>query len=226
MNQSRILAAYGETTAATLNTWREHPDTGEAEPYRDDPRRLCISSGCTLTATGALREVHDALLALAQRDAAFDVTPAAGLHFSFLAVSWGLYDTPGEYPNDAGDLIALFKAHTAGLNYRITQLRLVPLRNTIILAGVPDAASFDARQGFADAVMQSRWRPLIEARYKGYEIPPLFWHTTLARYNHRHAPAAMRDLYAQFASRAFDDLSLGAPMLALVNYNWTRCFPL
>jgi hypothetical protein len=36
----------------------------------------------------------------------------------------------------------------------------------------------------------------------------------------------MRDLYAQFATRAFDDLVLGQPLLALVNYNWTRCFPL
>jgi hypothetical protein len=74
--------------------------------------------------------------------------------------------------------------------------------------------------------MQTRWRSLIEARYQGYNIPPLFWHTTIARYNHRYAPAAMRELYAQYATRAFDDLALGQPLLALVNYNWTRCFPL
>jgi hypothetical protein len=226
MNQSRILAAYDDTTAATLKTWREHPAIGEAEPYKDSTHRLCFSSGCRLTATGALLDFHDALLSLAKEDAAFDVTPAAGLHFSFLAVSWGLYDEPEEYANDADDLISLFRAHTAGLNYRITHLRLVPLRNTIILAGVPDEASFDARQRFADAVMQTKWQALIEARYQGYNIPPLFWHTTLARYNHRFAPASMRDLYAQFATRAFDDLVLGQPLLALVNYNWTRCFPL
>lgn len=226
MDESRIFAAYEETTAATLHTWREHPDIGEAEPYRDDTRRLCFSSGCRLTPAGALREVHTALLALANEDAAFDATPADGLHFSFLAVSWALYDEPEEYANDARDLIALFNAYTSGLNYRITHLRLVPLRNTLILAGVPDAASFVARQRFAEAVMQSRWRSLIEARYEGYSIPPLFWHTTLARYNHRYAPASMRELYAQFAGRIFDDLELGTPMLALVNYNWTRCFPL
>jgi hypothetical protein len=226
MNRSRILTAYDETTAVTLNTWRDHPETGEAEPYCDDTRRLCISSGCKITAAGALRDVHTALLALANEDAAFDVTPASGLHFSFLAMSWGLYDAPEEYANDADDLIALFKAHTAGLNYRIKHLRLVPLRNTLILAGVPDAASFDARQGFAEAAMQTRWRAHMEARYQGYSIPPLFWHTTLARHHHRYAPAAMRELHAQFASRTFDDLVLGRPMLALVNYNWTRCFPI
>lgn len=226
MEQSRILAAYDETAAATLTTWCEHPEVGEAEPYRDETRRLCFSSGCKISATGALREVHDALLELAQHDAAYDVTPAAGLHFSFLAMSWGLYDEPEEYANDAGDLITLFRQRTAGLNYRITQLRLVPLRNTIILAGVPDEASFNARQAFAEAAMQTKWRPRIEARYQGYAIPPLFWHTTIARYNHRYAPAAMREVYAQYATRAFDDLALGQPLLALVNYNWTRCFPL
>ena len=226
MDQTRILDAYTATTDATLALWRAHPETGEAEPYRDSTRRLCISSGCKLKATGALHEVHEALLAMAQQDDVFDVTPAAGLHFSFLALSWGLFDEPAEYTNDAAELIALFQQHTAGFNYRITHLRLVPLRNTIILAGVPDAASFEARQAFAEAAMQTKWRPRIEARYQGYEIPPLFWHTTLARYNRTYAPAAMRELYSQFSTRTFDDLELGQPMLALVNYNWTRCFPL
>ncbi len=226
MDQSRILAAYDETTAATLNLWHEHPELGDAEPYRDSLRRLCISSGCKLKATGALAEVQAVLSELARQDDAFDVTPAAGLHFSFLAVSWGLFDEPDEYANDAGDLIELFKAHTAGLNYRITQLRLVPLRNTIILAGVPDAASYAARQAFAQAAMQTKWRHYIEARYQGYMIPPLFWHTTLTRYNRRYAPGVMRDAYVQYAACTFDDLALGTPMLALVNYNWTRCFPI
>ena len=226
MDETRILAAYEETTTATLKLWREHADCGDVEPYRDDTRRLCISSGCKFTSAGALRNLHDALLTLAKEDDAFDVTPVAGLHFSFLALSWGLYDEPSEYAHQADDLIAIFKQHTAGLHYRITQLRLVPLRNTLILAGVPDAASFAARQRFADAVMQSRWRSLLEARYAGYSIPPLFWHTTLARYNHQFAPATLRDVYAQFASCTFDDLSLGQPTLALVNYNWTRCFPM
>lgn len=226
MNQSRILAAYDETTAATLDTWREQLETGEAEPYRDSLRRLCFSSGCKVTANGALAELHAALSELARQDDPFDVTPAAGLHFSFLAMSWGLFDAPDEYANDAGDLIDIFKAHTAGLNYRIAQLRLVLLRNALLLAGVPDEASYAARQSFANALMQTRWRPYLEARYQGYSIPPLFWHTTLARYNRQYAPASMRELYARFASCTFNDLSLGTPMLALVNYNWTRCFPI
>lgn len=226
MDESRILAAYDETTAATLNTWREHMEIGGAEPYRDDTRRLCFSSGCKFSTTGVLRNAHEALLACALEDDAFDVTPATGLHFSFLAMSWGLYDEPEEYVNDAGDLIAMFKQHTAGLHFRITQLRLVPLRNTLLLAGVPDEQSFAARQRFTDAVRQSRWQSMLEARYRGYVIPPLFWHTTLARYNRKFAPAVMRAVHAQFAAYPFDDLSLGSPVLALVNYNWTRCFPL
>lgn len=226
MDETRILEAYDEMTASTLKLWREHPGTGDVESYRDSTRRLCFSSGCRMTAMGALREVHETLLALAKDDDAFDVTPAAGLHFSFLALSWGLYDEPDQYANDAGDLIAIFKQHTAGLHFRITQLRLVPLRNTLILAGVPDEASFIARNAFASAAMQAKWRALIEARYQGYAIPPLFWHTTLARYNRRYAPALLRNAYAQFAPCVFDDLSLGQPILALVNYNWTRYFPL
>jgi hypothetical protein len=226
MEQSRILAGYDKATAATLNLWREHSETGDEEPYRDSLRRLCFSSGCKFTASGALIELHAALSELARQDDAFDVTPVAGLHFSFLALSWGLFDERDEYMNDAGDLIDIFKAHTAGLNYRIAQLRLVPLRNALLLAGVPDEASFAARQSFADAAMQTRWRPYLEARYQGYTIPPLFWHTTLARYNRRYAPASLRDVHARFTTCAFDDLSLGRPMLALVNYNWTRCFPL
>lgn len=226
MDEMRILTAYAETAAATLQAWREHRDCGDSELHRNSTRRLCFSSGCKFSATGALRDVHEALLACAQGDDALDVTPATGLHFSFLAISWDLYDEPAEYANDAEDLIALFKTHTAGLNFCISQLRLVPLRNALLLAGVPDQASFDARHRFADAAMQTGWRRHMEARYRGYDIPPLFWHTTLARYNHKFAPAAMRELYTRFSLRSFDDLSLGRPVLALVNYNWTRCFPL
>ena len=220
----RILSAYDATTQATLAAWRENAGIGEALAYPDDTRKLCISSGRKFVAVGALAELHSQLIALSANDSTLDVVPIASLHFSFLAMSWGLWDEPDEAPAPQ-ELTKLFTQHTAHIPFVISQLRVVPLKNSLILAGVPDVQSFEARHAFAQAVLQSEWRSHIESRYAGYEIPPLFWHTTLARANTHLAPKKMRELYFAYSSRIFDDLELGAPQLSLVNYNWSRWFP-
>ena len=218
-----ILPAYKTTTHATYALWQAHPSVGDAVAYPDDMRKLCISSGRTFAATGALAELHKELMSLAANDATLDIVPMTSLHFSFLAMSWGLFNEPSEAP-PLQDIAALFAAHTTHIPFVISQLRVVPLRNSLILAGLPDVRSFDARQALAKALLQSTWRAHIEARYAGYEIPPLFWHTTLARANTQFAPNTLRELYHAYRSRTFDDLELSAPQLALVNYNWSRRF--
>ena len=138
-------------------------------------------------------------------------------------MSWGLFDEPFEAPvlHDLGEL---FAAHTAHVPFVISQLRLVPLKNSLILAGVPDRHSFEARHDLTQAMLQSKWRANIEGRYAGYEIPPRFWHTTLVRATSQFAPNTLRELYRTYSSYTFDDLNLGAPKLMLVNYNWVRRF--
>ncbi len=222
-HNERILAAYAATTQATLATWRDYPDSGEPFVYPDDTRKLCISSGRKFTATGALAEIHAQLIALAAMGDTLDVVPVAGLHFSFLALSWGVWDKPAQAP-DLRDIASTLTQHAGHIPFVISQLRLVPLKNALILAGVPDAQSFAARHAFAQTMLQSPWSGHIGARYRDYEIPPLFWHTTLARANTQFAPKHMRALYFAYSARMFDDLQLGPPQLALVNYNWSRWF--
>ena len=190
--------------------------------YPDDTRKLCLSSGRTFAATGALAELHAKLDSLAAHDTTLDVVPLSSLHFSFLALSWGLYDEPYEAPTTLGEVARMLDEHASRAPFIIRQLRVVPLRNSLILAGVPDAITFDARAAFTRAMLTSPWRKPIEARYRGYEIPPAFWHTTLVRANTQFAPQALREVYEAFQFRAFDNLALGAPQFVLANYNWAR----
>ncbi len=186
MFAQRILSAYEATTQATLAAWRQNVGIGAVTGYPDDARKLCISSGRKFVATGVLAELHEQLMGLSANDSTLDVVPATSLHFSFLAMSWGLWDEPADAPDLQA--IELLAQHTADIPFVISQLRVVPLKGSLILAGVPDARTFDARHAFAQAMLQSEWRTHMRSRYAGYEIPPLFWHTTLARANTQFAP--------------------------------------
>jgi len=223
LDTNLIESAYAAATQSTLDVWQDHADAGAVCSYPDDTAKLCVTSGCLFAQTGALADLHAGLTALAEVDARLDVVPASSMHFTFLAVSWGLFDAPSQAPA-ADELWAHFAAHVTDVRFVISRLRIVPLKNALILAGIPDPFTFGARQALAQVLLESRWQAHIEARYKGYSIPPLFWHTTLARANTEFAPLGLRDLFWAYRTRTFDDLRLGRPLLMLANYNWTRRF--
>lgn len=221
-----ILDAYRTTTEKTLAAWERHPGVGEAVPEEDNRRHLGVSSGCLFQPRGQLSRCHQKLQHLASQDALLDVTPLEGLHFTFLALAWDYYSDLESLPLELSNLKRLYKQFVVTVDFRVDELRLVPLNNTLLLAGVPSVESYQMRQAFAEALLASPWRPHIEDRYKNHLIPPLFWHTTLARYRSSYASQALRELYFDYSNVTFGSLDLGKPQLVATTCNWIRFYDL
>ena len=217
----QIIDAYAATTARTLQEWAAHPQIGAAVPIDLNRQKLGVSSGRNFSPTGALQVLHAELLQLAADDPLLDVVPAHGLHFTFLALAWDYFDSLAELPPETAQTVAIFKETVAGLNFTVRDLRLVPLKGALLLAGIPTPESFARREALAQRLLQSNWRPYLEARYAGLPIPPLFWHITLVRYGAAYLPQPLRDLYHRYRTTTFDDLALGEPEIGAINFNWT-----
>jgi hypothetical protein len=108
------------------------------------------------------------------------------------------------------------------LDWKVNDLRLVPTRNALLLAGIPDMESLRIRKTITEEVLHSRWEPLIRERYKGFPIPPLIWHTTLMRSRREYLPESARQLFRDNRHAHFADIQIGFPILAAVTYNWSR----
>jgi hypothetical protein len=222
-----ISQAYANRTEATLAAWRDHPDPGDPLPPSPNRQLLGVTSGCLFRAQGELAALHDELVELAARDSRLDVVPTDGLHFTFLALAWNRYASVEALPRPLAAVIPIFQQVASGLDYRLHSLRLVPLPNALVLAGLPDARTNQARQAFAEEVLATAWAPLIRDRYRDYPtIPPLFWHTTLARYGTHFASPALRRLYFRHKDISFGDLSLGRPQLVAASYGWSQRYAL
>lgn len=217
-----ITDAYAAMTAQTLQAWQSHPGVGKLLVADANRQHLGVSSGRNFMPTGKLQRLHGELLQLASADSLLDVVPAHGLHFTFLALAWDHFESADEVPAELQTLVPIFKETVARLNFRVCDLRLVPLKGALLLAGLPDAQTHATREQLARRVLQSPWRPHLEARYAGFPIPPLIWHITLARYAAEYAPQPLRDLYHHYSTTSFGDLELGEPQIGMINYNWTR----
>lgn len=216
-----ILDAYANMTQQTLQAWTAHPGIGETQPAYPYKHQLGVSSGRPFSPNGMLKQLHDKLCQLAEADPLYDVVPTHGLHFTFLALAWDRFNAIEEVPPEINELVPLFKATVAGLNFTVSDLRLVPLKNALLLAGLPDVQTYAIRQQLAQRLLQSAWRPYLEARYAGFPIPPLIWHITLVRYGAEYAPQPLRDLYQRYRRTSFGSLTLGEPQIGVINYNWT-----
>ncbi|MFN8444368.1 MAG: hypothetical protein U0175_26530 [Caldilineaceae bacterium] len=217
-----IIDAYATMTQQTLQAWSAHPGIGAQQPAYPYKHQLGVSSGHPFAPSGVLKQLYDELCQLAATDPLYDVVPAHGLHFTFLALAWDRFNSIGEVPPEINELVPLFKETVAGLSFTVTDLRLVPLKNALLLAGLPDAQTYAVRQRLAQRVLQSSWRPHLEARYAGFPIPPLIWHITLVRYAAEYAPQPLRDLYQCYRTASFGSLELGEPQIGVINYNWTK----
>lgn len=223
LDDARILANYDLAQSSALQIWSEHPDAGAALPADIRRAKLGVSSGCLFTAVGEIALVHARLTELARDDPRLEVVPAASLHFTFLALAWDRYTDVSDIPSEIAHVKVAFAHATRDLNFTVRALRLLPLKNALVLAGLPDDATRAARDRFAADVLASPWRRLIEQRYAGVDIPPRFWHTTLARCSSERLPPAARRAYFDFAGADLGALSLGKPRLAAVNSTWSRC---
>jgi hypothetical protein len=214
-----LTSTYNEVKRDTLQYWEHHPSAGPDLPPAYHKSRLSVWSGSFVTITGWAANMHGELKAYGRQDARLDVVAQAHLHMTFLVLSPPSYECLADLPQEIAILKALYETHVQPVTCCVRQLQLLPLRNALVLAGIPDTPSFEARQRFTDAILQSAWVPWLKARYRERPLPPLFWHITLARYEAECLSPPLREVYRRYATERIPVMALGTPMLAAATYN-------
>ncbi|MGC6387090.1 hypothetical protein ACMV8I_05415 [Ewingella sp. S1.OA.A_B6] len=217
----RIHQAYNDVTQNTLKLWERSDGCGSVrdKPFYH-PTKLAFSSGNRPELGPELLLLLSAMQEVTQDDPLADLNPASGVHFSFFPISNALYDSVGQ-ADEREEVAAIFNRCCAGHVMHISQLRLVALPNQILLAGIPDQQSLDVRKRLAGALLDSRWQDNVRARYPSGDIPQLFWHSTLLRYNAEFISPELHALFLRFQNHNFGDISLPV-RLVMCNYNWQQ----
>lgn len=219
-----LSALYEATSERTLVAWQKAPDCGEImQQAYYDPHKLALASGIQPSLPTAIASLRQQLAIRVSDDALADVMPADGLHFTFLPITLPLYSA-AEPPENMASLLTLWqrwRQHTV----RINELRLVALPGQILLAGIPDEKSQQARQQFCDALLASPWLNHLIDRHAHTPLPPPFWHTTLLRYQAQYLPPSLRHFFLANRQQRYGSVE-GTLKLAQVNYNWTRVLPI
>ena len=140
------------------------------------------------------------------------------LHSTFLAVTGHTYDALSDLP-ELDELRRIFARVCHGKSYGLRHLRLVALPNALLLAGYPDPETLARRHTLAENLLASPWQGSVRARYPGGPIPPVFWHSTLLRYQAERLPETIRRFYHARARERYGEVSLPIRLLA-TNYNW------
>jgi hypothetical protein len=225
MNFERtLLTAYANTTRHTLQCWKEQPTVGQTRPAPYHKSYLGIATGNVIHIADWLSELHEELTMYAQHDARLDVVPRDSVHFTFLALATTAFESIDDVPKEVEHLIPLYETHVRSMTFCVRRVSLLPLQNALLMAGIPTAESFEARRAFAKAVLSSAWEPWLRDRYSS--IPPLFWHTTLARYDAECLPDAIRRMYQRYSTKTLPAIEVGSPLLAATTYNWSRVIQL
>jgi len=211
---------------STLSAWERAPGIGDRVSFPYDMNLLAFAAGQKFRPTGSLLQLHDELLKAAESDPALLVVRRDCIHFTFLALSPHAYSGPTDYPERLLLLKRICREHLVGPDAAISSLRLVPLQNSLLLAGIPDEESLDRRSRLAAALLDSEWADLIKARYGVHPIPPIIWHTTLVRCRNVLLPQAVRNLFFKYRNGSFNNIDIGQPILAAVAYDWSRVFPI
>ncbi len=216
-----IHHSYNEATQKTLLLWEKSAGTGAVRdaPFYP-PTKLAISSGNRPELSLDLRLLLSEMHKVTQGDPLADVNPAQGVHFSFFPVTNALYDRVDQ-AEGREEVAAIFTRCCADHVMHIRQLRLVALPNQILLAGIPDEHSLTVRKRFADALLESAWGNKVRARYPAGDIPQLFWHSTLVRYNAELMSTELRAQFLRMQHGDFGEVSLPV-RLVMCNYNWQQ----
>jgi hypothetical protein len=218
---AQIEYEYEKIEENTLAAWKSEPGIGGHQPLPYDEKLLAFTAGQWFQPTDTLLRLHEELLALGFGDHNLKVIARKNMHFTLLALSPHRYRGPNEYPDELELLKRLYTQHVAQVQFELSSLRLVPLPNTLLLAGIPNEGAFTARRGFASELLASEWGTLLRARYEPYPIPPVIWHTTLVRSSRQLLPRDLREVFSHYRDRRFQDIDLGQPILAAVSYDWS-----
>lgn len=218
----KIETEYRRIERDTVEAWRANPTPGEDARSGYDIRLLGFSSGSRFSTFTVLSEFMAELEVLTKHVRALDLLPDTNLHFTFLALSPHVYESREAFPEDVRDLKQIAGASLTRAPIQLSRLRLVPLPNALVLAGIPDCGAIEARAKFAEVLLNSRWEKHLRSRYGRHPIPPLIWHTTLVREGHQYLSPEVRELFYRWRDRDFGNLELSPPVLAAVTYNWSR----
>lgn len=222
MHGDRIHSEYRRIEEETLRKWRSHPSVGYPIEFPYDRFLLAIAIGQYFEPCPVLSSLFAELREIARDDATVEVPDPSWLHMTFLALSPHRYRDSTDYPETLDIVKNLHARYALRIDWRVNDLRLVPTKNTLLLAGLPDVDSLKIRNTIAEELLKSRWESLIRERYEGFPIPPVIWHTTLMRSRSEYLPESARQLFMGNRHVRFADMYLGAPLLAAVTYNWSR----
>lgn len=211
---------YAQKIRETLRLWTENPGIGAIKAPKFHPTKLALTTGDFVSSE--IGELLDHLEKLACNDKLADAASKDTFHFSFLSISLPLFDSPEEII-DLDELTACFNECCAGHTFTVSDLRLVALPDSLLLAGVPDEDAVERRSRFAKRLLQTSWGRELEERYRGGSIPPTYWHSTLLRYNADRLPEKFRDYFEMNQPRRFGEITLPIRLLA-ANYSWRDAY--
>ena len=211
-----------EIIQETERIWERNPFAGTFREIPYDRELYGIASGVKCTPPITLSPVLDKLFLLAAEDHELEITLPNHFHFTFLALSFPQWKKLADLPVEHKELLSLSEKILHRINWKLCHLRLVALNNTLLLVGTPDETSDLLRNAYAHSILASGWEKHLVARYRGLSIPPLLWHSTLARYKREFFSPALRNLFREFKQYDYGEIYLGTPTLYFLNYNWTK----
>lgn len=228
MEVAAIENEYARITSESKDAWENEPSPGKFVGLPQGYTKLGISLGSYYLFNDRIRFFYSKLEQIASVDKALTLVPERSAHFTFLALAAHFWDHISELPQETKLLSDIVSRYFTKAEWRLNELRIVPGKNYLLLAGIPHEKTWRRRQEFAAGLLNSPWKKHIEQRheYKGYSFPPVIWHTTLCRYQHEFLPQSVRELFRQFEAERFGELTLQAPELKAVNYDWSVSIPL
>ncbi len=218
-----ILNAYREITEESFTAWKLNPGLGRKFGLPPNYYQIGLSLGRTFYPPPKLYAFLNELQKIAKTDSHLKLIPNNCNHFTFLALSDHLWKHFDELPPKLKVTKQLIEDDYSKLVWKMRRLRLVVGKNYLLLAGVPDAKTWKARQEIAKTLMSCDWREHLEFYLKdpAQQFPPLIWHSTICRYEFEFFSQELRNFIEENRHTEFEDVLLGAPELRAVNYDWS-----
>lgn len=225
MKSLSLQNMYRSANENTIAMWAKHAGIGEIrEENYYDPLKLALATGIQPPVSFHVSRLICELKQLTKDDPLADILPVHGFHFTFLPLTLPLYDVNELLPAKVDHLKTIWAEFDAK-GIIIRHLRLVALPSQLLLAGIPERPAIAMRESFCEKVLDSDWKNELLMRHTGSPLPAPFWHSTILRYSAAFLPATVRQFFLERQALNFGDVA-GELILAKVNYNWTKTYPL
>jgi hypothetical protein len=223
VNTDFIETEYKQMTLQAEKAWSLDSSAGRFLGLPTGYSQIGICVGSYFKPAPQLTSFLDELKRIASDDSALTLVPRACSHFTFLALAGHNWNALEDLPSEVRELKEIVDHELKNLDWHLSHLRIVPGRNFLILAGIPNPAAFKGSQNLAAKLMLTSWRKHIEQRYEyqGFPFPPTIWHTTLCRYQHEGFSPRLRAIYQSYKNTLFENAELGQPQLRAISYDWS-----